>query len=149
MCKSTKLVLLVCYRGACRSHTQDSIRLTFPYRFLEERTGCLCVLRSSIIVILNEFSYGTSVVSTVPGGLAIDIAGGRAHTCAVLSTGAVMCWGSNGNGQLGIGSTVDVHTPAAVDLAAGHAGVMRGDLYVFSCSFKMDVDGEKEVAVLP
>jgi alpha-tubulin suppressor-like RCC1 family protein len=31
------------------------------------------------------------------------IASGRAHTCAILDTGDVRCWGDNGEGQLGAG----------------------------------------------
>lgn len=34
-----------------------------------------------------------------------DLAAGGAHTCAVLSNQEVWCWGDNGKGQLGIGST--------------------------------------------
>jgi len=30
-----------------------------------------------------------------------QISTGREHTCAVLDSGAVMCWGGNDNGQLG------------------------------------------------
>lgn len=33
------------------------------------------------------------------------IAGGRAHTCAMLSNGSVKCWGKNRFGQLGIGDS--------------------------------------------
>ncbi len=47
----------------------------------------------------------------------IAIAAGTAHTCAILTGNGVKCWGSNGYGQLGIGSTSD--TPSPVDVA-GH-----------------------------
>ena len=35
------------------------------------------------------------------------LATGYFHTCAVLDTGRVKCWGSNGNGQLGLGDTAN------------------------------------------
>jgi len=39
------------------------------------------------------------------GGNATRIAVGGNHTCAVLDTGSVRCWGQNNKGQLGYGST--------------------------------------------
>ena len=42
------------------------------------------------------------------------IAVGNAHTCAIEAGGGVMCWGNNGNGQLGIGSTDSQTSPVAV-----------------------------------
>jgi alpha-tubulin suppressor-like RCC1 family protein len=36
---------------------------------------------------------------------AVDIAAGNAHTCAILESGRVQCWGNNDHGQLGYGHT--------------------------------------------
>jgi len=55
-------------------------------------------------------------------------AGGEDHTCALLSSGAVKCWGANGSGQLGDGSYDDSNVSVnvvgitdAVDISAGGA----------------------------
>jgi alpha-tubulin suppressor-like RCC1 family protein len=39
------------------------------------------------------------------GGTAIDLVAGDFHTCAILSDGAVRCWGESAGGQLGYSST--------------------------------------------
>lgn len=39
------------------------------------------------------------------GASAVQIAAGRDHACAILTTGAVRCWGSGGSGRLGTGGT--------------------------------------------
>ena len=56
----------------------------------------------------------------VSGGLTFStIAAGAGHTCGVASgTFAAWCWGYNGNGQLGDGTTTDHHVPVAV--SGGH-----------------------------
>jgi len=52
------------------------------------------------------------------------IASGYHHNCAVLSSGGVMCWGFDINGQIGDGNTNDVFTPVAV-VGVGGAGVLK------------------------
>ncbi|HEX8821217.1 MAG TPA: RTX toxin [Archangium sp.] len=51
------------------------------------------------------------------GGLVKDVAAGGYHTCAVLTTGKVRCWGYNAHGQLGHGNTTwigDDEDPSSV-----------------------------------
>lgn len=53
-------------------------------------------------------------VSGLASGVTKIVAGG-AHTCAAVTTGGVRCWGSNGEGALGNGSTsVTSYVPVAV-----------------------------------
>jgi alpha-tubulin suppressor-like RCC1 family protein len=61
--------------------------------------------------------------------LATRLAGGATHTCAVLGSGGVACWGNNFNGQIGDGTivtprlapTAAVGVSGAVDVVAGFA----------------------------
>lgn len=66
--------------------------------------------------------------STVPlGGAAVQIEAGTEHTCALLDTGAVRCWGAGLYGQLGYGNTNiigDNETPASAgDVPLGGTAV--------------------------
>ena len=42
------------------------------------------------------------------GTKVVQLAAGTSHTCGVLDSGAVRCWGRGAVGQLGYGSTEDV-----------------------------------------
>lgn len=55
--------------------------------------------------------YSTAGSSSISGVKQLDA--GFDHSCGVLNDGTIYCWGSNGRGQLGLGST----TPASVQRA--------------------------------
>ena len=69
---------------------------------------------------------------------AVQVSSGGGHSCAVTTGGAVKCWGSNGNGQIGDSSLgaprlapVDVaglaSGVASVDAGSSHSCALRGD----------------------
>jgi alpha-tubulin suppressor-like RCC1 family protein len=57
----------------------------------------------------------TPQVVDLAGAVAFDVATGTNHTCAVVTGGAVRCWGSNQFGQLGVSlGTTSSSTPLTV-----------------------------------
>lgn len=58
-------------------------------------------------------SLSPVTVKAIAGATAIT-AGGWAHTCALLSTGTVKCWGNNETAQLGAGTTSVYAEPVTV-----------------------------------
>lgn len=46
--------------------------------------------------------------NVIVGGPVREVACGDDHTCALMESGAVRCWGENANGQLGYGHTNDI-----------------------------------------
>jgi hypothetical protein len=56
---------------------------------------------------------------TRPGLSASVLDAGGAHTCAIVSSDGVVCWGKNQFGQLGIGSTTQQTSPMRVEGASG------------------------------
>lgn len=68
----------------------------------------------------GQLGTGDTTASSIPvtvSGLdsgVVAIAGGDFSTCAILSGGALKCWGRNESGQLGIGTQVDALVPTPV-----------------------------------
>jgi alpha-tubulin suppressor-like RCC1 family protein len=65
----------------------------------------------------NGLGTGSSVpvtVSLAATDRAKAIDAGNFHTCVLLTTGQMRCWGANGAGQLGRNNTTDATTPVTV-----------------------------------
>lgn len=84
----------------------------------------------------GQLGNGSPASSNIPvdvaglPGRALSVSGGATHTCAVIDGGSVVCWGSNGSGQLGNsgGST----TSAVAANITGVSAIAAGDS--FTCA---------------
>lgn len=91
---------------------------------------------------------GTNVSKSVPtavSGMASgvsSVAAGWYHTCALMGTGDVKCWGSNSYGNLGDNTTASKNVPTAVvGLGAGTTSAISAG-YFLSCAL---ISGTGEV----
>ena len=58
------------------------------------------------------------------------VAAGGSHSCALTSSGGVVCWGKGGNGQLGNDGTSSTDAPVAVVSADGQSATLGGIVQV-------------------
>ena len=105
-----------------------------------------CLLaRSGEVWCWGDGFTAKSPVGLGPGRRAATIVAGDFHTCAILApgtpdAGAVRCWGENGAGQLGVGTTTRTgndRSPSAapaVDLGPGSTAVALAAGSNFTCA---------------
>ena len=59
----------------------------------------------------DEVPSSVAAPVNLSGGNVLQIAAGAWHTCVLLDTGNIRCWGLNSSGQLGYGTTTDASAP--------------------------------------
>ena len=79
----------------------------------------------------------TTTPGPVSGGLTFaSVSAGNGFACGVTTTGAAYCWGANGDGALGNGTTTASATPVAVSGGLTFASVIVG--YFGACGVTTD-----------
>jgi alpha-tubulin suppressor-like RCC1 family protein len=83
----------------------------------------------------------TSPGASLPSGCAefggaVQVAVADNHACALITDGTVRCWGSNGSGQLGNGSSSNSSRPVTVSGLTDVVSIAAG--YLNSCAVKSD-----------
>jgi len=75
----------------------------------------------------------------VSGGLSfVSISAGNSHACGVTKQGDAYCWGRNGSGQLGDGTTSDHSTPVKVKAPTRFASITTGGVHTCAISTEAD-----------
>lgn len=90
----------------------DTARLTATVTAQTLPTG-------TVTFSFDNSGTATQAATLKRGPAAGSIAVGDAHTCSVTAAGGLACWGANGSGQLGDGTTTPRGTPTAVSGLTG------------------------------
>jgi alpha-tubulin suppressor-like RCC1 family protein len=116
--------------------TSDVFSLKVLARIGTTPAGAFCGGHSNATGVRLYFDATSRVASVglTLGPTSVEFAsvsGGANHTCAVTTTGAAYCWGSNDRGQLGDDTRIDRSVPTAVSGGLTFASVGAG--YNHSC----------------
>ena len=88
--------------------------------------------KSVMARLITEYSPASVILAGLSDP--IQISAGESSTCALFANGKIKCWGSNNNGELGIGNTNQKDTPQDLNsishLHASHVTVGSG----FTCA---------------
>lgn len=95
-----------------------------------------------VVPPVNESLAGTaSSLMRLPqqvNGLISQVAAGAFHTCVLLADATVRCWGANGSGQVGDGTTTARNTPTQVSALTRVRKVTAGGDHTCALHSKVD-----------
>jgi alpha-tubulin suppressor-like RCC1 family protein len=85
-------------------------------------------------------SHVPSPVSLAAGKKAVAITAGNGHTCAILDDASATCWGNDGSGELGDGTTTifGSNVPVPVSLPAGRKALAISAGNIHTCAILDD-----------
>src|SRR5204862_527338 len=84
-------------------------------------TGSQSIPSPCAVRAISAGDSHTCALMAMPG-----MAAGTGRTCALTAAGGVRCWGNNGSGQLGDGTTARRTSPPTTDVLTGVRAIAAG-----------------------
>lgn len=112
--------------------TAGATGMAVPERFRDAKTtflgggGAFFCARLDPLAVRCDGPLGAPRADLLVGAEVVGLSTGGAHACAVLRDGRVQCWGDNGAGQLGDGTTTSSAAPVPIHGLATAASVHAG-----------------------
>lgn len=78
----------------------------------------------------------------------VDLSAGATHTCGLISTGQLYCWGNGGDGRLGNNGTAASNTPSLVTQVSSFTDIAAGNRYTVAAA-KAATEGSNTTAEAP
>lgn len=101
----------------------------------------------------GQLGDGTLVDRHTPVGVmgfsegGLNVSAGDKHTCALTDSAELYCWGSNGYGRLGDGTTINRYTSVKVDglwWKDSDSDGLLDDIEAISCTNSIDADSDED-----